>query len=75
MNAISPIKWPDTHSGRLLPMKEVTAETSLHRATIYRLEADGLFPQRHRISRGRVGWWESDIAAFKASREVVARST
>lgn len=52
--------------GRMLKMKEVVAETSLHRATIYRQIKAGTFPRGHRLSPKRVGWPERDIEAWKA---------
>jgi prophage regulatory protein len=59
-------------SGRLLKMRDVVEQTSLHRATIYRLEARGEFPRRRQITRGRVGWWESDVEAWKAQRQAAS---
>jgi prophage regulatory protein len=62
----------ERRSGRLLKMKDVVEQTSLHRATIYRLEARGEFPKRRQITRGRVGWWESDVEAWKIQRQAAA---
>lgn len=59
---------PDrTSPGRLLRMKDVERETSLHRATIYRRIADGSFPQPIPLGGRRVAWAESDIDAWKTS--------
>ncbi|BBC72887.1 AlpA family transcriptional regulator [Altererythrobacter sp. B11] len=52
--------------GRLLKMKDVERETSLHRATIYRRIAADEFPRPRPIGGGRVAWLESDIEAWKA---------
>ena len=60
-------EWGEPY-GRLLKMKDVVRETTLHRATIYRLERKGEFPPRHRITGARVGWWESQVEAFKSTR-------
>ena len=38
------------------------------RVTLWRLERDGLFPKRHRISPNRVGWLESDLRNWIAER-------
>lgn len=66
MSEMSPFPVPERHSGRLLKMDEVRRETSLHRATIYRQIQAGTFPRPVQISLNRVGWWESDIEAWKA---------
>jgi prophage regulatory protein len=65
MTDMTPFTTPKTHSGRLLKMAEVRRETSLHPATIYRQMHAGTFPRQVRIGLGRVGWWESDIEAWK----------
>ena len=55
-----------THPGRLLKMKDVVDQTSLHRATIYRRIAEGTFPKGVPIGGGRVAWSEADIESWKA---------
>jgi prophage regulatory protein len=55
----------DRPIGRLLKMKDVVAETSLHRATIYRRIAEGDFPRPVPIGGGRVAWPEREIEAWK----------
>ena len=52
--------------GRMLSARDVARETSLHRATIYRKQAEGTFPRSRPISRGRVAWDEAEIARWKA---------
>lgn len=56
--------------GRFLKITDVVRETSLSRATIYRLIAAGSFPTPFRITRQRVAWsdgavqrWKNDQAA------------
>lgn len=51
--------------GRLLSVKSVGDITSLSRATIYRLIAQGNFPKQVTISTRRVGWREEDIVLWK----------
>lgn len=58
---------PDAED-RLLPWKKVKDITGLSRTTAWRRQKAGDFPQPVVISPGRVGWRESDIAAWKASR-------
>jgi prophage regulatory protein len=49
---------------RLLPLSEVRARTSLSKTHIYRLEADGKFPKRVRLSECRSAWVEHEIEAW-----------
>lgn len=55
----------DRPVGRLLKMKDVTRETSLHRATIYRRVRSGDFPPPRSIGGGRVAWAERDVEDWK----------
>ncbi|HZV08311.1 MAG TPA: AlpA family phage regulatory protein, partial [Novosphingobium sp.] len=51
--------------GRLMSIKEIRAETSLHTATIYRRIKAGNFPAPRPIGGGRVAWLQSEIEAWK----------
>ena len=55
-------------SDRLLPWPKVRDMTGLSRTTAWRRQKEGDFPLAVRISPGRVGWWESELTAWKASR-------
>lgn len=55
-------------SDRFLRLPEVKAEVGLSRATIYRMIAREEFPRHHQLSARCVGWYESQIAAWKAQR-------
>lgn len=55
-------------SGRMLKIKEVVAETSLSRRSIYRLIAAGDFPRSRQLSPQRVAWSADDIDAWKQER-------
>lgn len=46
---------------KILKIDEVTAITSLSRTTIWRLELNGDFPKRIKLSERAMGWLESDI--------------
>lgn len=46
---------------RLLSKKEVRAKVLYSPAHIARLEAQGQFPKRVRLSVGRVGWVDQEI--------------
>jgi predicted DNA-binding transcriptional regulator AlpA len=53
---------------RLLPWQRVKDITGLSRTTAWRLQKAGDFPPPVVISPGRVGWRESELQAWKASR-------
>jgi prophage regulatory protein len=55
-----------------LRIREVCQRSGLSRATIYRLEQEGKWPRRYRLTDGTVGWDEAEIdariAEMQASR-------
>lgn len=53
---------------RLLSWDQVEHIASISRSTAWRMERDGAFPQRVRVSPGRVGWWESELTMWKQTR-------
>jgi predicted DNA-binding transcriptional regulator AlpA len=59
---------PKPTEDRLLPWKKVQDLTGLSRTTAWRLQKAGDFPRPVVISPGRVGWRESELAAWKISR-------
>ncbi len=59
---------PGGPGDRLLPWSKVRDITGLSRTTAWRRQKAGDFPLAIQISPGRVGWWESELAAWKASR-------
>ncbi len=61
--------WRETDD-RLLLWPEVKRHTGVSRTTAWRMERAGGFPERVQLSPGRVGWWESDVAAWKMSRRL-----
>ncbi len=52
---------------RLLPWGKVRDLTGISRTTAWRLQNTGAFPRPVVISRGRVGWRESEVYAWKAA--------
>lgn len=54
---------------RLLSWDRVRDVTGLSRSTAWRLQQVGDFPEPVRISPNRVGWWESELTAWKATRK------
>ena len=53
---------------RLLTWNKVRDVTGLSRSTAWRLQRLGDFPEPVRISVNRVGWWESELTAWKGAR-------
>lgn len=56
---------------RALLWPEVKHQTGLSRTTAWRMERRSEFPARVQLSPGRVGWWESEVSAWKMSRRLV----
>lgn len=40
--------------------------------TVWRMEKEGKFPARRRLSAGRVGWLRSEVEAWAGEREAIA---
>ena len=57
---------------KLLTVPEVTARTGLCRSTLWKLERDGAFPARRRLTASRIAWLESEIDEWLRSRPTVA---
>lgn len=57
---------------RLLTRFEVCDRTALSYSTIWRLEREGDFPARRRISANRVAWVESEVERWIEERQKVA---
>ena len=53
---------------RVLRQRGVLKLVGLSRVTVWRLERDNLFPRRRRIGRQAVGWVESEIKTWLATR-------
>lgn len=53
---------------RLLAWPQVKEITGLSRTTAWRMQKAGDFPPPVQVSLGRVGWWQSDLDRWKASR-------
>ena len=53
----------------LLSFDDLQRIVPLSRTTIWRLERQGEFPRRMRISTNRVGWLLSDVEEWIASRQ------
>lgn len=55
--------------GRLLVWSEVQALVGVSRTTAWRLQQAGSFPASVALSPGRVGWWESELEAWRKNRD------
>lgn len=53
---------------RILRLKEVTARVGLCKAMVYRLQAQGNFPQSIKLGERATGWYEHDVEAWLAAR-------
>ena len=64
---------PETHTSvqpdAILRVDAVAERIGLARPTIYRMVKDGEFPRPVKITTRAVGWRESDLSAWIASRE------
>ncbi|MFK4059311.1 MULTISPECIES: AlpA family transcriptional regulator [unclassified Brevundimonas] len=53
---------------RLLPWGRVHDIAGISRTTAWRMQQTGDFPAPVSLSPGRVGWWESELTAWKGAR-------
>ena len=71
MSNTSPTTWLP---GRvLIRLAQVTAKTGLSRSTIYRLEADGRFPSRIKLSENTTAWDVAHVDEWISEREAASR--
>lgn len=53
---------------RILPWSQVKIIAGLSRTTIWRMQRTGDFPAAVQVSPNRVGWWQSELLAWKRAR-------
>lgn len=58
---------------RILRLNEVKTLTGLSRSSIYAYMKAGEFPQHIQLGRRSVGWYESEVRAWIASRVRMVR--
>src|SRR6478672_3086200 len=63
---------PDDREDRLLSWRSVRDIAGISRTTAWRMQQTGDFPNPVPISANRVGWWESDLTAWKATRRMAS---
>jgi prophage regulatory protein len=56
------------HGSTFLRLEAVIERTGLSRATLWRLEKEGQFPKRRRLSPGRVAWLREEVDTWIQSR-------
>lgn len=56
---------------QIIRPRSIPTITGLSRTTIWRLEKDGCFPNRVRLSAGAIGWRLSEVMDWLNSRENV----
>jgi prophage regulatory protein len=59
---------------RALRLRQVSQLTGLGRSMIYQMQAEGRFPQRIKLGERAVGWLESEVRDWLASRIETSRS-
>ena len=64
----------DSSRDNILRLPDVKARTGLSRSSIYAYIKDGKFPQHIALGERSVGWYESEVDAWVASRKRVNRS-
>ncbi|MCC6295791.1 MAG: AlpA family transcriptional regulator [Pseudomonadales bacterium] len=55
---------------RILSSKEVFARVGLQRTSIYQMSKTGQFPAPIALGPRRIGWYESDVEQWLASRAI-----
>ncbi len=58
---------------RALRLKQVCQLTGLGRSMIYQMQAEGRFPQRIKLGERAVGWLESEVREWLATRIATSR--
>ena len=58
---------------RALRLKQVCQLTGLGRSMIYQMQAEGRFPQRIKLGERAVGWLESEVRDWLATRIETSR--
>lgn len=58
----------------LLKIDAVEVKTGLHRATIFRMEAEGRFPMRRQVGLRAVRWLEREIDQWMETLPLAGRA-
>ena len=60
---------------KILRPQAVVKMVGLSRSTLWRMENEGLFPARRKISKAAIGWLESEVLKWMAERVKVKESS
>lgn len=58
----------DDLEDRILPWSQVKVICGLSRTTVWRMQKTGDFPACVQVSLNRVGWWQSELLAWRRAR-------
>ncbi|QSF54861.1 helix-turn-helix transcriptional regulator [Brevundimonas fontaquae] len=58
----------DDLEDRILPWSQVKVICGLSRTTVWRMQKTGDFPACVQVSQNRVGWWQSELLAWRRAR-------
>ena len=67
-NLESPAKLPLYPKERALRLRQVSELTGLGRSMIYQMQVEGRFPKRIKLGERAVGWLESEVRHWLATR-------
>ena len=73
LNLGPPVKLLRDPNERALRLRQVSQLTGLGRSMIYQMQAEGRFPQRIKLGERAVGWLESEVRAWLATRIETSR--
>ena len=68
MDSVSEPPPFDVLEDRILPWSQVKVICGLSRTTVWRMQKTGDFPACVQVSQNRVGWWQSELLAWKRAR-------
>lgn len=68
MDPVKPESPFDKMEDRILPWSQVKVISGLSRTTVWRMQKAGDFPACVQVSSNRVGWWQSELLAWRRAR-------
>ncbi len=74
LNLGPPVKLMRDPNERALRLRQVSQLTGLGRSMIYQMQAEGRFPQRIKLGERAVGWLESEVRDWLATRIETSRN-
>ena len=68
MEGVKTMSPQDELEDRILPWSQVKVICGLSRTTVWRMQKSGDFPASVQVSTNRVGWWQSELLAWRRAR-------